>query len=151
LVVLGLIAGIAAGLAMGAVVQARRSATVYGRFRVATAAPDAIVFGTQVNIEAPVDYRPVLKLPEVIAAGQFNLAPVGIKEYPDIGSLPTDDNLYRTVARPLLRAGRLPSTGRDDEIVVNELAAKRHHLHVGQRVTLLSSNDLNAFFGTGKM
>ncbi|MEY2567925.1 MAG: putative transport system permease protein [Actinomycetota bacterium] len=149
--VLGLIAGIAAGLAMGAVVQARRSATVYGRFRVATAAPDAIVFGTQVNIEAPVDYRPVLKLPEVVAAGQFNLAPVGIKEYPDIGSLPTDDDLYRTVARPLLRAGRLPRTGRDDEIVVNELAAKRHHLHVGQRVTLLSSNDLNAFFGTGKM
>ncbi|MDQ1374863.1 MAG: putative transport system permease protein [Actinomycetota bacterium] len=151
LIVLGLIAGVAAGLALGAVVQARRSATVYSRFRTATAAPDAIVFGTQVNFETPIDYRPVLKLPEVTAAGQFNLAPVGIKEFRDTGGLPTDDNLYRTLARPLLRQGRLPRAGSDNEIVVNELAAKRHHIKVGQRVTLISSNDLNAFFGTGKM
>jgi ABC-type lipoprotein release transport system permease subunit len=151
LVVLGLIAGIAAGLALGAVVQSRRSATAYARFRTATIAPDAIVFGTQVNLDEPVDYRPVLKLPEVTRAGQFNLAPVGIKEFPDTGGLPTDDNLYRIIARPLLRKGRLPTAGRDDEIVVNELAAKRHHIKVGQRVTLISSNDLGAFFGTGKM
>ena len=151
LVVLGLIAGLAGGLALGAVAQARRSQTVYGRFRTATASPDAIVFGTQVNFEEPVDYRPVLQLPEVTAAGQFNLAPVGIKEFPDIGSLATDDGLYRDIARPLLRKGRLPREGRDDEIVVNELAAKKHHLRIGQRLTLVSSNDLGAFFGTGKM
>jgi ABC-type lipoprotein release transport system permease subunit len=151
LVVLGLLAGVAAGLALGAVVQARRSQTVYERWRAETLAPDAIVFGTQVTIEGPVDYSPVRALPEVVAAGQFNLAPVGIKEYPDVGSLPTDDDLYRIVSRPLLRQGRLPARDRDDEIVVNEPAASHHHLRVGQSVTLVSANDVEAFFTSGKM
>ena len=151
LVVLGLIAGVVAGVALAALTQARRSATVYSRFRTATAAPDAIVFGTQVEIETAVDYGPVIGLPQVVDAGKFNLAPVAIKEYPDMGSLATDDShLYRTTARPLLRSGRLPDPDRDDEIVVNELAAKKHDLHVGDHVTLVSSDDLAAFFGTGK-
>jgi ABC-type lipoprotein release transport system permease subunit len=151
LVVLGVIGGLAAGLALAALTQARRSSTVYSRFRTATAAPDAIVFGTQTGVETAVDYGPVLALPAVVDGGKFNLAPVAIKEYPDLGSLATDDShLYRTTARPLLRSGRLPDPNRDDEIVVNELAAKKHDLHVGDHVTLVSSNDLAAFFGTGK-
>lgn len=152
LVVLGLIAGITAGLAMAAATQARRSETVYRRWRDATGAPDAIVFGTQVQFEEPVDYSPVLKLPEVLDAGQFNLAPVAVKEFEGLGALPTDDqHLYRTLARPLLREGRLPRANSDNEIVVNELAAKKFNLRVGQRVHLISSNDLAAFFGTGEM
>jgi len=53
---LGVIAGIAAGLALAAVAGARQSATAYGRWRKATAAPDAIVFGTQVG-KHDTDYR----------------------------------------------------------------------------------------------
>src|SRR5438874_6696803 len=77
LVALGIIAGIAAGLALAALAGARRTSTAYGRWRKATAAPDAIVFGTQVGQENT-DYSPVMKLPEVVAGGQFELAQVGL-------------------------------------------------------------------------
>jgi len=146
LVALGVIAGIAAGLGLAAVAGARRTSTAYGRWRKATAAPDAIVFGTQVG-QDNTDYTPVLKLPEVVAGGQFLLAQVGLAGL-HIGSLPPGDTqLYRTVARPLIREGRMPRPGRLDEIVVNHLAAKKLHLHIGQHVTMNSALDIQAFYG----
>ena len=51
LVAVGLLAGIAGGLSLAAISGARRSQTAYSRYRVATAAPDAVVFGTQVGAE----------------------------------------------------------------------------------------------------
>src|SRR3954468_913426 len=73
LVVLGIIAGLAAGLGMAGAAGARRTTTAYDRWRKATNAPDAIIFGTQVSSiqedhEAflHIDYRGVLALPEVI-------------------------------------------------------------------------------------
>src|SRR5205807_4866081 len=112
------------------------------RWRTATAAPDAIVFGTQVGL-FDADYAPVLKLPEVVDAGTFTLSPIGIKEH-QVGTLaPADTHLYRTLSRPLLVHGRLPDPGRDDEVVVNRRAASQFHLHVGERVTLVSATDLD--------
>jgi ABC-type lipoprotein release transport system permease subunit len=146
LVVLGVIAGLAGGLALAAAAGARDTATAYSRWRTATAAPDAIVFGTQVG-KADTDYAPVLKLPEVVDGGMFELAQVGLVGL-RIGSLPPGDtHLYRTVARPLIRKGRLPRPGRVDEVVVNNAAAKQLHLRVGQRVTMNSALDRNAFYG----
>src|SRR6266480_1166061 len=102
LVALGVIAGIAAGLSLAAVAGARRTSTAYARWRTATLAPDAIVFGTQVGQENT-DYTPVMKLPEVVAGGQFELAQIGLVGH-KVGSLPPGDTvLYRTVARPLIR------------------------------------------------
>src|SRR3954469_3372683 len=76
LVALGVIAGIAAGLALAAMAGARRTSTAYGRWRTATAAPDALVFGTQVGL-FDLDYAPVMKLPEVVDGGTFVLTPLG--------------------------------------------------------------------------
>jgi len=146
LVTLGVIAGIAGGLALAAVAGARQTSTAYARWRKATLAPDAIVFGTQVG-QNDTDYTPVLRLPEVVAGGQFELAQVGLVGI-HIGSLPPGDTqLYRTVARPLIHQGRMPRPGRVDEVVVNRTAAKKLHLHVGQRVTINSALDRNAFYG----
>jgi ABC-type lipoprotein release transport system permease subunit len=146
LVALGIIAGIAAGLSLAAIAGARRTSTAYGRWRNATLAPDAIVFGTQVG-KNDTDYTPVLRLPEVVAGGMFELAQVGIKEH-RLGSLPPgDDQLYRTVSRPLLVHGRLPDPTRQDQIVVNRTAASRYHLRVGDRLTMTSALDRNAFYG----
>src|SRR5438067_9503688 len=75
LVALGVIAGLAAGLALAAMAGARRTSTAYSRWRTATAAPDALVFGTQVGL-FDADYSPVLKLPEVIDGGTFALTPL---------------------------------------------------------------------------
>jgi len=146
LVALGVIAGIAGGLALAAVSGARRTSTAYERWRKATLAPDAIVFGTQAGADNA-DYTPVLKLPEVVAGGQFELAQVGLVGM-HIGSLPPGDTqLYRTVARPLIREGRMPRPDRLDEVVVNRFAATKLHLHVGQKVTINSALDRNAFYG----
>jgi FtsX-like permease family len=144
LLVLGVLAGLAGGTVMAAVAGARRTTTAYARYRQATAAPDAIVFATQVGL-FDADFTRVRRLPEVVDAGQFGLAPIAVKEW-NIGTLaPVDDRLYRTISRPLLRAGRLPDPRRADEIVVNQAAARRFHVRLGQRVTLISSTDLSAW------
>jgi hypothetical protein len=150
LVVLGIIAGVVGGLALAALSGARRTATAYERWRVATAAPDAILFATQVGV-ANADYSPVLKLPEVLDAGQFTLSPLGLQGI-EIGALPpADDRLYRTVSRPLLVHGRLPDPSRPDEILVNRAAAAQYHMHVGQHVTVISATDPTAFYGQAPM
>ena len=149
LVVLGIVAGLAGGLVLAAVAGSRRTATAFDRYREATAAPDAIVFGTQVNLIGA-DYRAVMALPEVIAGGEFTLAPVVINE-PRLTTLtPGDTQLYRTVARPLLTSGRLPNPSRDDEVVINKAASKRYGLEVGDKVTIATSTDIEQFF-TGEV
>ncbi|MBV8980326.1 MAG: ABC transporter permease [Acidimicrobiia bacterium] len=148
LVALGVIAGVAAGLALAAIAGARQTSTAYQRWRKATLAPDAIVFGTQIGSH-DTDYTPVMKLPEVVDGGLVELAQVGLVGR-QIASLPAGDtHLYRTVARPLIREGRLARQGSLDEVTVNRTAAKQLHLHVGQRVTINSGLDLNSFYGLG--
>ena len=143
---LGILAGLAAGVALAAVAGARRTSSAYARYRRATAAPDAIVFGTQVGRD-DLDYTRVRALPEVVDSGTFTLSPLAIA-HTKIGSLPPGDaHLYATISRPLLVAGRLPNAKRTDEIVVNRIAAKRYHLHVGDRATMLSSTHIEAFYG----
>jgi hypothetical protein len=151
LVVLGLLAGMAGGVTLAAIAGARRTATVYDRWRTATDAPDAILFATQVGVEDQ-DYSAVLRLPEVVDGGVFTLAPVALKELPDVGALsPADTHLYRTLSKPLVRAGRLPDPTREDEILVNRTAAKRFHVHVGDHLTVRSASDPMAFYGLAPM
>src|SRR6185295_5012410 len=65
-----------------------------------------------------------------------------------LGALPPDDaHLYNTLAQPLLRHGRLPNPGRADEIVVNTVAARKYHLHVGQHAVVIAAKNLDAFYG----
>ncbi|HEX3542836.1 MAG TPA: FtsX-like permease family protein [Acidimicrobiales bacterium] len=147
LVVLGLLTGMAAGLALAAVAGARRTSSAYGRWRTATSAADAIVFGTQLAY-TNLDYSPVLALPEVVDGGTFTLAPISVPAWPRVGALaPGDSHLYETISRPLLIAGRLPDPRRTDEITVNRAAAAQLHVHVGQKVKISSATDQNAFYG----
>jgi FtsX-like permease family len=151
LVVLGLLAGIAGGVATAAVAGAQRTNTAYARYKVATAAPTAVIFGTQVG-DHNADYGPVKRLPAVADSGEFNLSAIGIKEAPGSAALAaSDSHLYNTLARPLLTAGRLPNPHRVDEVLLNRKAAEQLHLSVGQPVTLVSSNHLEAFFGQAPM
>ena len=123
---------------LAAIAGARRTDAALPRYQAATGAPDAIVFATQVGSHSA-DYTPVRRLPEVADAGEFALAPIGLRGYARIGALaPADRRLYRTVARPLLTAGRLPDPRRLDEIVVNRNAAATYGLGVGDRVTIVT-------------
>ena len=123
LVVLGVLGGLAGGVAFAALAGARRTETVYDRWRAATLAPDAIIFPTQVGV-FPADFTEVRKLPEIVDAGEFVLPYVEIRRSSAGTLAPADDQLYRTVARPLLTEGRLPDPTRADEVLVNDDAAK---------------------------
>lgn len=145
LIALGVLAGLAGGLALAAVAGARRTSTVYERFREATGRSDAIVFATQIGV-MDADYGPIRRLPEVEDAGEFALAPITLKGLGAGQLAPNDDRLYRTINRPNLVAGRLPDPRRADELVVNRRAADELALGVGDRVTMMASLDL---LGTG--
>ena len=142
LIVLGLLAGLVGGLGLAAVGGARRTETAYQRYRQATGRSDAIVYGTLLGI-FDADYGPVRNLPEVEDAGEFSLTVIGLKDL-DIGQLaPNDAHLYQTINRPLVRQGRLPDPRRADEILVNHQAAEKLGLHVGDRVTIVSSTEVS--------
>ncbi len=139
LVALGVLAGLVGGLALAAVAGARRTSTAYERYREATGRSDAIVFATLLGI-FDADYGPVRSLPEVEDAGEFALTTAELEGIPGSSPLaPNDDRLYRTINRPLLVAGRLPEPGRVDEMFVNRRAAKELGVHVGSRLTIVSS------------
>lgn len=149
IVMLGILAGMAGGVATAAVAGAQRTSTVFDRWREATSAPDAIVFGTQVGL-FNADYTPVMELPEVVDAGTFSLGPMGIViDGLEIGSLAPgggfepepDDHLYRTLSRPLVTEGRLPDPRRADEVFVNDVAAREFDLEVGTTVTIKSATE----------
>src|SRR5205085_307495 len=120
---------------------ARRTSTAYERYREATGRADAIVFATLLAISA--DYTELRPLPEVVDAGEFTLTNGGVEGQPTLGALPpNDDRLYRTIARPLLVEGRLPDPAREDEVVVNRLAASRLGLGVGDHLRIVTGLDL---------
>ena len=50
-----------------------------------------------------------------------------------------------------MRSGRLPDPTRDDEIFVNRKFADTYGVHVGSQVTIVSSDDLTAFWGMAPM
>jgi ABC-type lipoprotein release transport system permease subunit len=144
LVVLGLLGGLAGGVAFAALAGARRTETVFDRWQDATLAPDAIVFATLVGV-FPADYSKVRELPEVVAAGEFVLPYVDSKEIPGGTLAPADDQLYRTVAKPLVTDGRLPDPEREDEVLVNE-AAVRAGFDVGDEITVTVPVDPESYF-----
>lgn len=148
LAVLTLLVAATAGLAMAAAAGARRSHTVYDRYREATAAPDVVLFPTQAGV-IDADFSGVIDLPEVVSAGQFDLAAVLVEE-PMLSSLPPGDHeLYDTISRPLIRSGRNADPHRIDEITINNAAAEAHGLEVGDRLRLVSVPDIEAFFEGG--
>lgn len=147
---LGVLAGLTAGLAASALGGARRTDTAYDRLHDEAKGAHAIVFATQ-NDVFDADWGPILDAPEVEAAGTFALAPVRLTLPGDGGDagfvLPPAGGLHVDTEVPVLSAGRLPDPDRVDEVWANELAAEAFGLEVGDTFTLTSYLDLAAFFG----
>jgi ABC-type lipoprotein release transport system permease subunit len=90
----------------------------------------------------PAEQR-VVELPEVVAhfrAPYLFLAadPTGTEN--NVGALnpigAADPDLFRRADRPMILAGRLPDPSAPFDVAINELAARKRHLHVGSRVHL---------------
>jgi hypothetical protein len=133
--VLGLLAGLTCGLAAAAVAGARRSETAWGRLRSESLASDAIIFASQAGIHEP-DWRPVVALPYVEAAGAFSFGNLAegdlvINQYGD---------LFTKVDRPRIIEGRLPRPDAPLEVWLERRNASTDpstpRFYVGQRLTV---------------
>ena len=118
---LGLLAGLAAGLVMAAVEGADRTASAYSRMRSSLLAADAVFYPSQVGIY-DADLTTLDRYPEVAAWAGFTLVASQFLGLPP-GSGPfvlTGDAWFDTIERAKVLAGRLPDPAKDDEMVVNE-------------------------------
>ena len=75
LLVLGVLAGVSAGLATATVAGARRTATAWDRLRAETHTSDAVVFASQAGIfeDDELQYDQLADLPYVEGVGAFGL------------------------------------------------------------------------------
>lgn len=124
LVVLGVLAGATVGLATAAVAGARRTDTALDRLRVATNAPDAIVFSGQVGAYHP-DWAPLLARPEVREIAVWDLLFGNVDGEPGGLLFASHDGKYLgEVGRPVVVEGRMYDSDAPHEVVVAETFAK---------------------------
>lgn len=148
LVVLGVLAGLAAALALAALAGARRSATAWDRLGEATGGADAVVFASQADIFGPdVDWSEVAALPYVEAAGSFGIPFVSVVDGPDgraedvVGMFSVPFGSWRTdVDRPVLLEGRQPDPDDPHEVLAPP-EARDAGIEVGQRYTVQLPSD----------
>ena len=123
LMALGILAGLAAAVALAAIAGSRRTDDSFERLRTATKAADAVVFASQVGVTDP-DWAKVAALPYVEAAGAFGLPQVQVVDAPK-GIDPTTTGVFdvaygtwRTdVDRPVLLEGRQPDPTNPHEVL----------------------------------
>ncbi len=136
LVVLGLLAGISASLAMAAIAGARRADTAFDRLSTRTRAADAVVFPSQTT-PGVFDWSKLRALPYVKDVAPWGLVfgtnPTGSEVPGDLLFMPSDRQWFNTVDRPLMTAGRFWNPGAVGEAMVDELAASQLKLEVGDR------------------
>jgi hypothetical protein len=134
-VLLGVLAGVAAGLAIAAVDGATRTGTAYERQHEQLQGADVVYFPSQVLFD-DADVSKLSTLPEVAAVGGFSLTASAIDGFPP-GATPfvaVGDDWFQSIERPKLLAGRLPDPSRDDEAVITE-PVLHQGVHLGQQVT----------------
>jgi hypothetical protein len=133
LVLLGLIAGISAGLALACAVGAQRTGTALARLQDRTAASDAIVFSSQAGVEDP-DWSALAARPEVDELGPWALIFGDIEAGDDADEAifaPVGGQFLNTVDRPVVVEGRMWDPAADDELVVGEELARRAGIALG--------------------
>ena len=137
LVVLALLVAVAGGTVLAAVAGARRGNSVVQRLTAHTLPATAVVLPNQPGF----DWDRVRAMPEVEAVSTFMLGmELGLEGIPEadqsLGFPPGDDEIMRTIERPVLLDGRLPDPERADEALVTPQFVKHYRLAVGDTVTL---------------
>ncbi|NED99928.1 ABC transporter permease [Phytoactinopolyspora halotolerans] len=137
LLVLTLLIAVAAGTVMTAAAGARRGGTAVDRLLEQTSPATVVAQPNQPGF----DWDAVRQLPEVKALGTFALTDqYVIDEVPRdawIGRYPVaDDEMLRTIERPVVLEGRLLNADRADEVVVGPRFRDTFGLGVGDTLTL---------------
>ena len=131
LVVLGLLAGITAGLAMATFAGARRTDTALARLDKVTNAPDAIIFASQVQDFHP-DWARLEARPEVAQLAVWDLFFCNIDgQEGGLLMASAGDGWLSSIDKPVVLAGRMFNPKSDDEIVVNDELASAEGVRIG--------------------
>lgn len=134
---LGLVAGLGAGFGATALAGARRADTAAARLQQATLAPDHFPDASALDDAAiaQIDVAPGV---DAVARFQFTpVAPAG-RSGSTAALVARDPAFLTRVYRPLVLRGRLPRPDASDEVIVNEVLARRAHLAPGDRIPLRS-------------
>ena len=123
LVVLGILAGVTAALAMAALAGARRTDTALARLRTDTNAADAIVFASQAGVPHP-DWSKLRARPEVADLAVWDLM-FGNQDGQPGGLLflSNDGAWGDTLTKPDLSEGRMWDPSAPDEVIVTPVIA----------------------------
>jgi ABC-type lipoprotein release transport system permease subunit len=131
LVVLGLLAGITAALAMATFAGARRTDTALARLDKVTNAPDAIIFASQVQDFHP-DWGRLAARPEVAQLAVWDLFFCNIDgRQGGVLMASAGDGWLSSIDKPVVVAGRMFNPKADDELVVNDQLAAVEGVRVG--------------------
>ena len=133
LLVLALLAGLTAALAMAAAAGARRTDTALSRLETTTNAMDTVVFASQSGEQNP-DSSSLEGQPEVAKLAPWDLMFGTSSGQPVILFGSHDGRWLGTVDRPVVLSGRMFDPKSDDEMVVDEQTAAVEHLKVGDVV-----------------
>ena len=147
MVVLGLLAGIGAGIAVSAVQVARRSSTAYTRLEAASGAPDAVVLGISSGVEDQVPRLPqVAKIwPGRTAIGELQGDAVNF-----VGIVAGESAPPKGLFTPIITEGRDLDPKADDELLLTERIQRISGLQVGDELPMkfLTADEV-AQFDTG--
>ncbi len=137
LVVLALLVALATGTVLTAVAGARRGASAPDRLLARVLPSDIAVLPNQPGF----DWEPVRALPVVEALHTFALSGAYVEgeggELIPVELPPVDDEVTRTIERPVILEGRLADPARADEAIVTERTLADLGVAVGDTVTLL--------------
>lgn len=132
LLVLGLLAGLTASMAMAAFAGARRTDTALARLESVTNAPDAVVFASQV-LDLHPDWDRLAARPEVADLAVWDLFFCTIDGQAGGLLFASGGNGWLTrIDKPIVLEGRMFNPRAGNEMVVNEQVATEDDVHVGQ-------------------
>jgi hypothetical protein len=135
LAVLALLIALATATILTSIAGARRGQTAFDRLWARTLPATATVLPNQPAF----DWAKVAALPEVTALTRFPVVfGYQVKGYPgaSTGFPLADDQMTRTIERPVIVAGRLFNPRRTDEVIITPKFAATSGKHVGDTLTL---------------
>ncbi|MEP7026162.1 MAG: FtsX-like permease family protein, partial [Actinomycetota bacterium] len=136
LVILGLLLALATTTVLSAVAGARRGDTAASRLLARTLPATVAMLPNQPGF----DWARIRQLPEVESLTTFAVAGYVIDGYPiagqGVGFPPADNDIMRTIERPVVLQGRIYDPRRADEAVVTSLFPAAHGKSVGDTITL---------------
>ena len=133
--------GVIGGGVLAAACGARRTDTAYARFLLASDSSDLLVSAEGTGRES--FYRALAEQPGVRSLGAVEVLDAGIVTSSGESDVtvsvfaPTDDMFALQIDRPKVLSGRMFDPDRADEAVIDQAMARRHHLRLGNRISVM--------------